>query len=272
MTPTRPIARSVGGAGQLAITLKPHRGQMYQGIVPLEADSVSRAVETYFDTSEQLPTRIWADREPTHGRRADAAAHAGSAARATAADRTDRGNLASRSDAGRHRDRSGTADAARRSTAGHGSSTKKPSGCSSRSTSSSVARARGNAPRTRSESSAAPKSTTSSRRKVGSRSRASSAARTIATIRSTRGCCSNRSPRTSELAAITRGTCRTTALQPRSPARGGVWHNTRPRSPLHPHRTSNPIAMALDIDTTRRKNTYIELSRGGTRRARVAAR
>ena len=50
----------VGGAGQLAITLKPHRGQMYQGIVPLEADSVSRAVETYFDTSEQLPTRIWA--------------------------------------------------------------------------------------------------------------------------------------------------------------------------------------------------------------------
>ena len=54
----------VGGAGQLAITLKPHRGQMYQGIVPLEADSVSRAVETYFDTSEQLPTRIWAVASP----------------------------------------------------------------------------------------------------------------------------------------------------------------------------------------------------------------
>lgn len=50
----------VGGAAQLAITLKPHRGEMYQGIVPLEADSVSRAVETYFATSEQLPTRIWA--------------------------------------------------------------------------------------------------------------------------------------------------------------------------------------------------------------------
>jgi molecular chaperone Hsp33 len=54
----------VGGAGQLAITLKPHRGQMYQGIVLLEADSVSRAVETYFDTSEQLPTRIWATATP----------------------------------------------------------------------------------------------------------------------------------------------------------------------------------------------------------------
>jgi len=54
----------VGDAGQLAITLKPHRGQMYQGIVPLEADSVARAVETYFDTSEQLPTRIWAAASP----------------------------------------------------------------------------------------------------------------------------------------------------------------------------------------------------------------
>jgi molecular chaperone Hsp33 len=49
-----------GVGGQLAITLKPHRGQMYQGIVPLEADSVARAVEMYFDTSEQLPTRVWA--------------------------------------------------------------------------------------------------------------------------------------------------------------------------------------------------------------------
>ena len=46
--------------GQLAITLKPHRGEMYQGIVPLEAASVPRAVETYFESSEQLPTRVWA--------------------------------------------------------------------------------------------------------------------------------------------------------------------------------------------------------------------
>jgi molecular chaperone Hsp33 len=55
--------------GQLAITLKPHRGQMYQGIVPLETDSVRRAVEHYFETSEQLPTRIWiaGDRECVAG-------------------------------------------------------------------------------------------------------------------------------------------------------------------------------------------------------------
>jgi molecular chaperone Hsp33 len=55
---TAPI--HVGGKGQLAITLKPHRGEMYQGIVPLETDSVPRAVETYFQSSEQLPTRVWA--------------------------------------------------------------------------------------------------------------------------------------------------------------------------------------------------------------------
>jgi molecular chaperone Hsp33 len=47
------------GDGQLAITLKPRRGEMYQGIVDLQADSVAGAVEAYFATSEQLPTRIW---------------------------------------------------------------------------------------------------------------------------------------------------------------------------------------------------------------------
>jgi molecular chaperone Hsp33 len=67
-TTLRGIVRTIGadepaaprGSGQLAITLKPHRGQMYQGIVALETDSVRRAVERYFETSEQLPTRIWA--------------------------------------------------------------------------------------------------------------------------------------------------------------------------------------------------------------------
>ncbi len=65
--PTRPSATHSQHNGQLAITLKPHRGEMYQGIVPLDAAfvpldaaSVSRAVEAYFDSSEQLPTRVWA--------------------------------------------------------------------------------------------------------------------------------------------------------------------------------------------------------------------
>ena len=46
--------------GRLAITLKPRRGELYQGIVPLETGSVASAVESYFQSSEQLPTRIWA--------------------------------------------------------------------------------------------------------------------------------------------------------------------------------------------------------------------
>jgi molecular chaperone Hsp33 len=49
---------------QLAITLKPHRGEMYQGIVPMERPSIARAVEGYFANSEQLPTRIWAAASP----------------------------------------------------------------------------------------------------------------------------------------------------------------------------------------------------------------
>ena len=53
-------AATIANGAQLAITLKPHRGEMYQGIVPMERPSISRAVESYFDNSEQLPTRIWA--------------------------------------------------------------------------------------------------------------------------------------------------------------------------------------------------------------------
>ncbi len=48
------------GEGHLAITLKPVRGEMHQGIIGLEANSIAGAVEDYFATSEQLPTRIWA--------------------------------------------------------------------------------------------------------------------------------------------------------------------------------------------------------------------
>jgi len=56
-------ATVVNGA-QLAITLKPHRGEMYQGIVPMERPSIAHAVEGYFANSEQLPTRIWVAASP----------------------------------------------------------------------------------------------------------------------------------------------------------------------------------------------------------------
>jgi molecular chaperone Hsp33 len=43
----------------LAITIDPRGGERYQGIVPLEGDSLSQALEFYFSQSEQLPTRFW---------------------------------------------------------------------------------------------------------------------------------------------------------------------------------------------------------------------
>ncbi len=47
------------GTGHLAITFDIAKtGQRYQGIVPLEGESLSAAVESYFAQSEQVPTRI----------------------------------------------------------------------------------------------------------------------------------------------------------------------------------------------------------------------
>jgi len=45
--------------GQLAITIEPLEGQRYQGIVPLEGNSLAACIESYFENSEQLATRLW---------------------------------------------------------------------------------------------------------------------------------------------------------------------------------------------------------------------
>jgi molecular chaperone Hsp33 len=45
--------------GQLAITIDPTHGRRYQGIVPLQQDSLARSLDAYFEHSEQLKTRIW---------------------------------------------------------------------------------------------------------------------------------------------------------------------------------------------------------------------
>lgn len=45
--------------GQMCITIEPLKGKRYQGIVPLEGDSLAQCVESYFKQSEQLKTRIW---------------------------------------------------------------------------------------------------------------------------------------------------------------------------------------------------------------------
>lgn len=45
--------------GTLVLTVDPEDGQRYQGIVPLEHDSLAKCLEAYFNQSEQLETRIW---------------------------------------------------------------------------------------------------------------------------------------------------------------------------------------------------------------------
>lgn len=47
------------GAGQLVLTIDPEQGERYQGIVPLEGETLGDALGHYFLQSEQLPTRFW---------------------------------------------------------------------------------------------------------------------------------------------------------------------------------------------------------------------
>lgn len=49
------------GDGQLAITIDPEKGQRYQGIVLINDDDISlaKALEGYFQQSEQIKTRVW---------------------------------------------------------------------------------------------------------------------------------------------------------------------------------------------------------------------
>ncbi|MAL98826.1 MAG: Hsp33 family molecular chaperone HslO [Alteromonadaceae bacterium] len=46
------------GDGRLAITIEPRHGQRYQGVVPLEDETLSQCLESYFERSEQLATAI----------------------------------------------------------------------------------------------------------------------------------------------------------------------------------------------------------------------
>ena len=51
-----PTLPALFGKGYLAITFETAKGQRYQGIVPLEGDSLAAACEAYFFQSEQIPT------------------------------------------------------------------------------------------------------------------------------------------------------------------------------------------------------------------------
>ncbi|WP_299730665.1 Hsp33 family molecular chaperone HslO [uncultured Endozoicomonas sp.] len=47
------------GRASLLITVDPVKGQRYQGIVPLEKESLAASLEDYFTQSVQLKTRLW---------------------------------------------------------------------------------------------------------------------------------------------------------------------------------------------------------------------
>lgn len=51
---------AIFGVGHIAITLEAASNhQRYQGIIALEGDNLTQALEQYFARSEQLPTRLW---------------------------------------------------------------------------------------------------------------------------------------------------------------------------------------------------------------------
>lgn len=55
------------GNGYMVITITPEQGERYQGIVPLEHDTLSECIESYFEQSEQLKTRLWLATNTTEG-------------------------------------------------------------------------------------------------------------------------------------------------------------------------------------------------------------
>lgn len=66
--PAHPTLEQLFGGGYLAITFDlAVSGQRYQGVVPLEGQSLSEAVERYFAQSEQVPTLIRTAVRAGHG-------------------------------------------------------------------------------------------------------------------------------------------------------------------------------------------------------------
>ena len=59
-----------GGNGRFIVVLDPQRKlpgqQAYQGIVPLEGDTVAQALQHYMKASEQLDTRLWLSADADH--------------------------------------------------------------------------------------------------------------------------------------------------------------------------------------------------------------
>jgi len=47
------------GKGTMVITIRPDKGEAYQGVVALEKPTIAGCLAHYFDVSEQIPTKIW---------------------------------------------------------------------------------------------------------------------------------------------------------------------------------------------------------------------
>lgn len=58
LSPTATLKELLGD-GYLVITIDPTNGERYQGIVALEKNTLAASLEDYFQTSEQLPTKLW---------------------------------------------------------------------------------------------------------------------------------------------------------------------------------------------------------------------
>lgn len=55
-----PDIAALAGEGRMTVTLDTAQAsQRYQGIVPLVGERLQQCLETYFEQSEQLPTRLW---------------------------------------------------------------------------------------------------------------------------------------------------------------------------------------------------------------------
>lgn len=59
------LQQMIGERGVLAITVEPEQGERYQGIVPLERETLAECLEDYFTQSEQLATRFWLESSPS---------------------------------------------------------------------------------------------------------------------------------------------------------------------------------------------------------------
>ncbi len=55
------------GKGTLIITIRPYKGEPYQGVIPLEKPSIAECLAQYYETSDQIPTSMWLYTDPTQG-------------------------------------------------------------------------------------------------------------------------------------------------------------------------------------------------------------